>query len=59
MIKFYKTCFMGIYFDNNYDPIIEDMGLLGLPVLCNNILPNAVFWKDDRDYICEKIDYIY
>lgn len=59
MIEFYKTCFMGIYLNENYNTIIEEMGLLGLPVLTNNILPNAVSWINNVDYICEKIDYIH
>lgn len=61
MIDFYQTCFMGIRLcenDGNANTV-QEMGLLGLPVLHNGQLPNSVPWIDDMEYICEKIDYIY
>ena len=61
MIAFYQSCFLGIRLcmnDGNANTVLE-MGLLGLPVLHNSSIPNAVPWINDMDYICEKIDYIF
>lgn len=61
MINFYQTCFMGIRLcvnDGNANTV-QEMGLLGLPVLHNSNIPNAVPWINDLDYLCEKVDYIY
>ena len=61
VLCFYQTCFMGIRLcenDGNANTV-QEMGLLGLPVLHNGELPNSVPWINDIDYICDKIDYIY
>ena len=61
MIEFYQSCFMGIRLcenDGNANTV-QEMGLLGLPVLHNSLIPNAVAWMNDINYICEKIDYVY
>ena len=61
MIAFYQSCFMGIRLceqDGNANTV-QEMGLLGLPVLHNGPMPNSVAWINDIDYICEKIDYIH
>lgn len=61
MVDFYQTCFMGIRLcvnDGNANTV-QEMGLLGLPVLHNSNIPNAVPWTDDLDYLCEKVNYIY
>lgn len=61
IIDFYQTCFMGIRLcenDGNANTV-QEMGLLGLPVLHNSNIPNAVPWIADLDYLVEKVDYIY
>lgn len=61
MIHIYSQCFMGIRLcenDGNANTV-QEMGLLGLPVLHNSPYPNSVPWINDLDLICEKIDYIY
>ena len=61
MIDIYSNCFMGIRLcenDGNANTV-QEMGLLGLPVLHNGLYPNSVPWFNNIDLICEKIDYIY
>jgi len=68
MIHIYSECFMGIRLcenDGNANTV-QEMGLLGIPVLHNGRLPNSIPWYynfDDPngsiDLIVEKIDYIY
>ena len=61
MIDIYSNCFMGIRLcenDGNANTV-QEMGLIGLPVLHNGLYPNSVPWFNDIDLICEKIDYIY
>jgi len=71
MLKIYSECFMGIRLcenDGNANTV-QEMGLLGIPVLHNGIFPNSVPWNYNSDnpdnpdgsidLIVEKIDYIY
>ena len=65
MTEIYSQCFMGIRLcqnDGNANTV-QEMGLLGLPVLHNGLLPNSVQWTlgpdESVDLLCEKIDYIY
>ncbi len=68
MTQLYTQCFMGIRLcenDGNANTV-QEMGLLGLPVLHNSTLPNSVPWtwnetntEDSLNLIAEKIDYIY
>jgi len=75
MIDIYSKCFMGIRLcenDGNANTV-QEMGLLGLPVLHNGLYPNSVHWikninNEDQtsdqnineiDLMSEKIDYIY
>ncbi len=66
--QIYSQCFMGIRLcenDGNANTV-QEMGMLGLPVLHNGVLPNSVAWSWDETkpnesirLIEEKIDYIY
>lgn len=66
--QIYSQCFMGIRLcenDGNANTV-QEMGMLGLPVLHNGVLPNSVYWSWDETkpdesigLIEEKIDYIY
>ena len=68
MFQIYSECFMGIRLcenDGNANTV-QEMGLLGIPVLHNGRFPNSIPWYynlDDHngsiDLIVEKIDYIY